>query len=130
VQIMVVNFYSEKVDAAKACCAQFFVVGMLSVPLMLLFEHPTVAAVISCRASLLFAGVLTCGIAYTLQIYGQKYAPPTAASLILCLESVFAVLGGALILGETMTPKEISGCLLMITAVVLANIKSTDCSRL
>lgn len=124
IQILVVNYYSEKVNAAKACCVQFFVMGILSALPMFLFEVPTIASIISCRVSIFYAGILTCGVAYTLQIYGQKNTPPAIASLILCLESVFAVLGGVLILGETMVPKEIVGCLFMITAVVLANLRT------
>lgn len=120
--IIIVNYYSEKVNAAKACCLQFFVVGILSTILMIAFENPTIAAILSAKISILFAGILTCGVAYTLQIYGQKYTQPVVASLILCLESVFAVIGGTLILGETMSPKEILGCIFMITAVILANL--------
>ena len=123
IHILVVNFYSEKVNPAKVCCVQFFVLGILSSFLMFLFENPTIASIISCRVSIFYAGVLTCGIAYTLQIYGQKYTPPAIASLILCLESVFAVIGGTLILGETMIPKEILGCVVMISAVILANLQ-------
>lgn len=130
IHILVVNYYSERVNAVKACCAQFFVVGLLSAFLIFSFETPTISSIISCRVSLLFAGVLTCGIAYTLQIYGQKYTPPAIASLILCLESVFAVLGGVLILGETMIPKEIAGCVFMITAVILSNLKLEDKSEM
>ena len=89
---------------------------------MIAFENPTIAAILSAKVSILFAGILTCGVAYTLQIYGQKYTQPVVASLILCLESVFAVIGGTLILGETMSPKEILGCIFMITAVILANL--------
>ena len=72
----------------------------------------------------MYAGILTCGVAYTLQIYGQKYTLPVLASLILCLESVFAVLGGVLILGETLSIKEIIGCVFMISGVVLTNLHS------
>ena len=126
VHILVVNFYSSKVNAAKACCAQFFVMGILSALLTILFETPSVEAMIDCKISLLVTGFLACGVAYTLQIYGQKYTLPVLASLILCTESVFAVLGGALILGETMFPKEIVGCCFMIVAVVLANLHSTE----
>mgnify|MGYP000008401046 CR=1 FL=1 len=123
IHILVVNFYSDKVQATKACCIQFFVVGLLSAFLMFLFETPTIVSIISCKISLLYAGILTCGVAYTLQIFGQKNTKPTIASIILSLESVFAVLGGALILGETMSPKEITGCVFMISAVILSNIK-------
>lgn len=123
VHILVVNFYSNKVNAVKACCLQFVVVGILSAVLTLLFENPTAASIIDCKTSLLYAGILTCGVAYTLQIFGQKNTLPVIASIIFSLESVFAVLGGALILGETMLPKEILGCVFMITAVILSNLK-------
>ena len=126
VHILVVNFYSSKVNAAKACCVQFFVMGVLSALLTILFETPSVEAMIDCKISLLVTGFLACGVAYTLQIYGQKYTLPVLASLILCTESVFAVLGGAFILGETMFPKEIVGCCFMIVAVLLANLYSTE----
>lgn len=123
VHILVVNHFSEKVHAVKASCLQFFVVGLLSLPLMYAFENVTWTSIVACKVPLLYAGILTCGVAYTLQIVGQKYTVPVIASLILCLESVFAVLGGAIILHETMTPKEIWGCVLMIIAVVLAELK-------
>ena len=98
VHILVVNFYSNKVNAVKACCLQFVVVGILSAILTLLFENPTAASIIDCKTSLLYAGILTCGVAYTLQIFGQKNTLPVIASIIFSLESVFAVLGGALYL--------------------------------
>ena len=123
VHIMVVNYYSSIVNPVKASCTQFFTVGILSGILVLLFEHPNIDAIIACKIPLLFAGVITCGVAYTLQIYGQRYTLPVIASLIFCLESVFAVIGGALILGETMTIKEILGCIFMISGVILSNLK-------
>ena len=101
----------------------FFVVGILSIPFMLLFETPHLQGFIDCRIPILYAGILTCGVAYTLQIFGQKYSTPTVASLILCLESVFAVIGGSIILHESMSLKEIFGCLFMISAVILSQIK-------
>ena len=123
VHIMVVNYYSSVVNPVKASCAQFFTVGILSGILVLLFEHPNIDAIIACKTPLLFAGIITCGVAYTLQIYGQRYTLPVIASLIFCLESVFAVVGGALILGEVMTVKEILGCIFMISGVILSNLK-------
>jgi len=122
VHIMLVNFFSRKVNATKISCLQFFVVGILSIPLMLIFEEPTIAGFLACKTPILYAGILTCGIAYTLQIFGQKFSTPIIASLILSLESVFAVVGGALILHETMTPKEVFGCIFMISAVILSQI--------
>lgn len=123
VHIMVVNYYSHAVNPVKASCLQFFTVGVLSAVLVLFYETPHIDAIIACKVPLLFAGVLTCGVAYTLQIYGQKSTLPVIASLIFCLESVFAVVGGAIILGETMTVKEILGCLFMISGVILSNLK-------
>lgn len=123
VHILVVNHFSRHVDAAKISCIQFFVVGILSLPFMLIFENPHWAGFIAGRVPIFYAGVLTCGVAYTLQIFGQKYTPPVVASLILCLESVFAVAGGALLLQETMTPKETLGCLFMISAVILSQLR-------
>lgn len=124
VHIMLVNYYSRIVNPVKASCFQFFVVGLLSVILVLLFENPNIDAIIACKTPLLYAGILTCGVAYTLQIYGQKYTLPVLASLIFSLESVFAVLGGVLILGETLSIKELLGCIFMISGVILSNLHS------
>ncbi len=125
VHILVVNHFSGKVNATKISCLQFFVVAILSLPLMLIFENTPPEAFIAGYVPILYAGILTCGVAYTLQIFGQKYTPPTVASLIMCLESVFAVLGGCTILHETMTLKEIIGCLFMISAVILSQSQGT-----
>lgn len=122
VHIIIVNYFSKKIEAAKISCLQFFVVGFLSIPLMLLFETPQVSGFINCKIPIFYAGILTCGIAYTLQIFGQKYSHPTIASLILCLESVFAVVGGCIILHESLSLKELLGCLFMISAVVLSQL--------
>lgn len=126
VHIMVVNYYSHVVNPVKASSLQFFTVGLLSAVLVLLFETPDIDAIIACKTPLLFAGVLTCGVAYTLQIFGQRYTLPVIASLIFCLESVFAVIGGVLILNETMTAKEILGCVFMICGVILSNLSFKD----
>lgn len=124
IHIMVVNYYSRTVNPIKASCAQFFAVGILSAILVALFETPNIEAIIACKTPLLYAGVITCGVAYTLQIYGQKYTLPVIASLIFSLESVFAVVGGSIILGEVMSLKEITGCVFMICGVILSNMHS------
>ncbi len=123
VHILVVGYYSKRANAVKISCLQFFVMGLLSMVLMLLLETPVIADILACWMPLFVTGVLTCGIAYTLQIYGQTHTIPTVASLILCLESVFAMVGGVLILGEVMSVQEGIGCALMIAAVILANTK-------
>lgn len=122
VHILVVGKYA-KVHPIKASAVQFLVVGILSLIPMFCLETPTIVQLLDCKIPLLYAGFLACGVAYTLQMFGQKHTFPVLASLILCLESVFAVIGGALILGEVLTVREIWGCVLMISAVILANTK-------
>lgn len=123
IHIMVVSYYSKHVNPIKLSCVQFFAVGILSGLLVLFFENPNLCAIKECAIPLLYSGIITCGVAYTLQIYGQKHTLPVVASLIFSLEAVFAVIGGAIILGETMTVREIMGCCFMITAVILSNIR-------
>lgn len=120
--ILVVDKYS-RVHPIKASCVQFLVVGILSLIPMFAIESPSWASLVECKVPLLYAGFLACGAAYTLQMFGQKHTFPVLASLILCLESVFAVLGGALILGEVLNAREIVGCVLMISAFIIANTK-------
>lgn len=123
VHILIVDHYSRRVHPVKMSCMQFLVVGILSLILVAFFETPTIQTLAACKIPLLYSGFIATGIAYTLQIYGQKYTFPILATLILCLESVFAVVGGTLILGEVMSTREILGCVLMISAVILANTK-------
>ena len=89
---------------------------------MLIFEEPSLGAIYAAKIPILYAGVMSCGVAYTLQIIGQKHLKPTPASLIMSLESVFAVLFGWLLLNERMTKYEISGCILVFAAVILSQI--------
>ena len=124
VHIMVVDYYSHIVHPIKASCFQFFVLAILSGILVLIFETPSLDAILACKIPLIYAGVVTCGVAYTLQIYGQKYTLPVIASLIFCLESVFAVIGGMFILGETLSLKELLGCVFMISGAILSNLHS------
>ena len=124
VHIIVVDYYSNTVHPVKASCLQFFVLAILSGILVLIFETPSFEAILACKIPLIYAGVITCGVAYTLQIYGQKYTLPVIASLIFCLESVFAVIGGIFILGETLCLKELLGCIFMISGAILSNLHS------
>ena len=117
--ILVIDYFSPKVDGVKLSCIQFFTCGLLSFIPMLL-EHPNLGAILSAAVPILYAGVLSSGVAYTLQIVAQKDTDPTVASLILCLESVFAVLAGALVLHQIPTGRELAGCVLMFVAIVLA----------
>ena len=103
-------------------CIQFFVTGILSAVPMILFERPSVSAIFAAAAPLLYAGVMSSGAGYTLQIVAQKDADPTLASLILSLESVFSVIGAWLILHQTMSLRETFGCLFMFAAIILAQL--------
>ena len=121
VHILLIERYSPVTDGIELSCIQFTVAGALSVIMMFIFENPSLPAIIGARYSLLYAGVLSGAVAYTLQIVGQKYTEATLASLLMCMESVFAVIASALILHERMSGREIFGCVLMFVSVVAAN---------
>lgn len=118
--ILVIDYYSPKVDGVRMSCLQFFVAGILSILPAILLETISLSALISAAIPILYAGVLSCGVAYTLQVVAQKDADPTMASLLLCLESVFAVVFGWLLLGEALSVKEFAGCAVMFAAIVAA----------
>ena len=116
--IMVIDHFAPKCDGVKMSCVQFFVTGIISMILIAIFETPVLADIIDCWLPILYCGVLSCGVAYTLQILAQKNAEPTAATLIMSLESVFAVLFGVLLAGERLTLIEGLGCIVIFIAVV------------
>lgn len=122
IHILLIDHFSPYVDGVRMSCIQFLVSGALCGICMMVFESPSIRAILSAWLPILYAGVLSCGVAYTLQIIGQKYLEPTVASLILSLESVFATLFGWLILGQTLSAKELLGCLLMFIAIILAQL--------
>lgn len=120
--ILVIDYFSPKVDGVKMSCIQFFVCGIVSLPFMFALETPKAGAMIEGIVPLLYAGVLSCGVAYTLQIVGQKNVNPAVASLILSLESCFSVLAGWFVLGEKLSVREYAGCVLMFAAIILAQL--------
>ena len=124
--ILAIDHFSPKCDGVKLSCFQFFVAGGLSFIMMLVFESPSLSQILECWFPIIYAGVFSCGIAYTLQVVAQKNAEPTAASLILSLESVFAVISGAILLGERMTGYEILGCIVIFVAVILAQLPQSE----
>lgn len=124
VHIIVVDHFIEKCDGIKMSSIQFLTCGIISLVLMAIFENPVMADIISCAGSILYCGVMSSGVAYTLQVLGQKHAEPATASLILSLESVFAVLFGALILKESMTALELMGCVVIFVAVLIPQLPS------
>ena len=122
VHILVIDHFSPKGDGVVISCIQFFTCGILSGIPMLFFENPSVGSMLDAKWSILYAGVLSSGVAYTLQVVAQKNVNPTVASLIMCLESVVAVLAGWIVLGQDMSSREILGCVLMFVAIVLAQL--------
>ena len=120
VHILVIDHFSPRVDGVKMSCIQFLVCGIMSLPFMFALETPKAGAMLEGWMPLLYAGVLSCGVAYTLQIIGQKNMNPAVASLILSLESCFSVLAGWAVLGERLSVRETAGCVLMFTAIILA----------
>ena len=122
VQILLVDRFAPRTDCIRLSCIQFFTVGALNLPLMFLFETPSLGAMADNWISLLYAGVLSSGVAYTLQIVAQKDAHPTTASVLMSFESVFAVLAGVVLLEDRMTAWEWIGCAVMFAAVILAQL--------
>lgn len=124
--IMVVDHFSPKCDGIKLSCIQFLTVGIISMILMGIFETPVLADIIDCWLPILYCGVCSSGIAYTLQVLGQKDAEPTVATLLMSLESVFAVLFGVLLIGEKMTLIEGLGCIVIFIAVIIPQLPSKE----
>lgn len=120
--ILIIDHFSPKCDGVRLSCIQFFVCGTISMIIAFIFENPDMGAIFAGWLPILYAGVMSCGVAYTLQIIGQKNMDPTVASLILSLESVFSVLAGWLILNQRLSARELLGCVLMFLAIILAQL--------
>ena len=101
---------------------QFFVAGILSIICMFIFEEPNAGDIMGAAVPILYAGIMSCGVAFTVQIFGQKYSDPTVASILLCLESVFAVIFGLIFLNDKLNSRETIGCVIMFTAILLTQI--------
>lgn len=127
VHITVIDHFNEKnTDGVLMSCIQFFTAGFLMLICMFIFEKPAIANIAAAGGTILYAGIMSCGVAYTLQILGQKHTNPTLATMLMSLESVFAALSGWLILGEKLSLKEFFGCVLIFSAVILAQLAGTD----
>lgn len=122
VQILAIDHYNPFVDGVKMSCIQFLTGGILGAVFMLLFENPSIAMILSAAGPILYTGIMSTGVGYTLQIVGQKGLNPTVAALILSLESVFSALSGYLFLHQVLTTRELIGCALMFIAIVLAQL--------
>ena len=122
IHILVIDHFTQFVDGMKLSCIQFLVAGTWSFIGMLVFEQPDWSAVLSCALPILYVGIFSSGVAYTLQILAQKDSNPTVVTILLSMESVFAVISGAILLHQQMTGREYFGCVLMLAAVLLAQI--------
>lgn len=121
-QILAIDHYNPFVDGVKMSCIQFLTGGILGAVFMLLFENPSIAMILSAAGPILYTGIMSTGVGYTLQIVGQKGLNPTVAALILSLESVFSALSGYLFPHQVLTTRELIGCALMFIAIVLAQL--------
>ena len=121
-QIVVVDIFATRVDAIKLNMAQFFTCGILSLIVVIFKETVTIESVKLASIAILYMGIASSGIGFTLQVVGQKHLPPTIASLIMSTESIFSLIAGMLVLGESMMARELLGCLVMVVAVVLAQV--------
>ncbi|MDD3193254.1 MAG: DMT family transporter [Oscillospiraceae bacterium] len=122
IHILVIDHFSPMVDGVQMSCIQFLTCGVLCAVPALLLERPSIAQILAAWMPLIYAGVFSCGVGYTLQIVGQRNVDPTVASLILSLESVISVLAGWILLGQKLTIRELAGCILVFCAIVLAQL--------
>lgn len=123
IHILVIDRYSPLADGVRLSCIQFLVCGLLCVPCMFIWEEPQWQSILACWLPILYAGIMSCGVAYTLQIVAQKDIHPAVASLLLSLESVFSVLAGYVLMpGSGLSGWELLGCLLVFGAVVLVRL--------
>lgn len=122
--ILVIDYFTVRVNGVKLSCIQFFTCAFICFCLMFCFEKPSLSAVWAARLPILYAGVMSCGVAYTLQVIGQKNMNPTIASLILSMESVFSALAGWVLLKQVLNVREIAGCALVFAAIILAQYRT------
>lgn len=120
--ILIIDYFSPKADGVLISCVQFFTAGVIGVILTILYEQPTFRSILSAWVPILYAGVFSSGIGYTLQVVAQKDVEPTVASLLMSMESVFSLLAGWVLLGQTLAAKELLGCVLVFAAIILAQI--------
>lgn len=124
IHILTIEKLSPGMDGVRISSTQFLIAGIISCCLMFIFEHPCLEEISASFPAIAYSGIMSCGVAYTCQIIGQKYTEATIASLILCAESVFAVIAGAIILHETLKTKEIIGCAIMLLAIVISQLSN------
>lgn len=128
IHIIAVDYFIQYADGVKLSCIQFFTSGIISLVLMFAFETPDVSTILDAAIPILYLGIMSTGVAYTLQVVGQKYCSPTVASLAMSFESVFAVLGEFTVFGlimqkdVSMSARELIGCLVMFAAIIISQL--------
>lgn len=122
VHILVIDYFSPKADGVALSCIQFFTAGILCAVGAFVMERPSWEQLAAGMVPVLYAGVMSCGVAYTLQIIGQRELEPAVASLILSMESVVSVLAGWMLLGQSLSVRELAGCALVFAAVILVQL--------
>ena len=127
--IIVIDKFAAKIDCVVLSCGQFFVTGVISCILMFIFESPNIQSIMQAAVPILYAGIMSCGCAFTFQVIGQKYTDPTISSMLLCLESVFSVIFSFIILGERMASVEYIGCAVMFVAIIIAQLPARKSAK-
>ena len=120
--ILIIDYFAPKADGVALSCIQFWFSGIVCMSIAIFKENPEISDILAAAVPILYAGIMSCGVAYTLQIIGQKNMKPAIASLILSLESVISVLAGWVILREVLKGRQLLGCVLVFSAVILAQI--------
>ena len=120
--ILVIDYFAPKCDGVKLSCIQFLVCGVICSVIAFIVEKPELSQILAAWLPIAYAGIMSCGVAYTLQIIGQKGMNPTVASLILSLESVISVLAGWVLLKQALSVRELIGCVIMFAAIILAQL--------
>lgn len=121
-QILTVDAFSQKTDGLRLSCTEFLVAAALALLGMCIFEKPSLRQINGYWPSILYSGIMSGGVGYTLQILGQKYTKPVLASLLMSLESVFSALSDWIVRGNELSARELAGCAVMFTAVILAQL--------
>ena len=129
IQLLLIDYYAVRTDPIRLAALQFLIGGLLSGVCMLIFEDLQWSSVLACAVPILYTGFLEVAAAYTLEIFGQQTTSPAIAAIILSFESVFAALSGAMFLGEHMTGREVTGCVLMMTAFLVTQLAGFIGSR-
>lgn len=123
VHVQIIDWLADRADALMIAIVQFAICGALSLGAALLWEAVSISDILAAAGPIAYAGILSVGVAYTLQVVGQKLVDPSHAGVVLSLEGVFAALGGWIVLGERLSPRGFAGCALMLAAMVLAQFR-------